>query len=394
MTTPTTTPAATGAAVRERHILRVHFHLPHEDPDLYEELIELLSTLTPLVQPLPPLAADLDISGSLRLFDCDGETLARLLQIRVMALHGIETSIGLGPNRMLASMAADATEPGELTHVPATPDAIARFLRPRRTAALPGIGPKTARTLTTHGLHHIGALADTPLLTLQRLLGTAAGRHLHERAHGVDQRPVEPGELAKSLSARHDFPRDELEPAAQQRALLALAEELGLRLRTSHQITGTLTVTVRYADRSTTSRTRTLTEPTQHSKALAAAAYDLHTQLGLQRARVRALTLRAERLAPAAAASHQLTFDPVDDRARTVETVADRLRARFGPTALMPASLAVPDRTRSPRERAAAHRRHPGGANPERKPAALRAPAPTQHTGPDTGPAQHQEPQP
>lgn len=40
-------------------------------------------------------------------------------------------------------------------------------------------------------------------------------------------------------------------------------------------------------------------------------------------------------------AAHQLSFDPVDERARRIEAVADRLRARFGPQAVMPGRLAA-----------------------------------------------------
>jgi hypothetical protein len=102
-----------------------------------------------------------------------------------------------------------------------------------------------------------------------------------------------------------------------------------------------LTLTVRYADRSTTTRTRTLREPTAHSAALADAAYALHTALGLQRARVRGLSLRAEGLTAAERAARQLTFDPADERARRLEEVADRARAKFGPRAVVPGSLAA-----------------------------------------------------
>lgn len=111
-------------------------------------------------------------------------------------------------------------------------------------------------------------------------------------------------------------------------------------MRVDEQVCRSLTLTVRYADRSTTTRTRTLREPTAHSVALVAAAYRIHDSLGLQRARVRGLSLRAEGLAPAERATRQLTFDPVDDRARRIEAVADRARARFGPRAVVPGTLA------------------------------------------------------
>jgi hypothetical protein len=67
----------------------------------------------------------------------------------------------------------------------------------------------------------------------------------------------------------------------------------------------------------------------------------MYDALGLQRARVRALALRAEGLDSAEHASHQLTFDPLDEKARRIEEVADRARAKFGPHAVMPGALAA-----------------------------------------------------
>ncbi|WP_371413894.1 DinB/UmuC family translesion DNA polymerase [Streptomyces lunaelactis] len=56
--------------------------------------------------------------------------------------------------------------------------------------------------------------------------------------------------------------------------MLALAEQLGARLRKERQVSGRLSMTVRYADRSTTVRTRRLPEPTSHTAALARTAYE------------------------------------------------------------------------------------------------------------------------
>ncbi|WP_241757427.1 hypothetical protein [Streptomyces sp. WAC00263] len=52
--------------------------------------------------------------------------------------------------------------------------------------------------------------------------------------------------------------RDCLDPAQQHRAVLGLADRLGQRLRVEQRIAGRITLTVRYADRSSATRTRTL----------------------------------------------------------------------------------------------------------------------------------------
>ncbi|MFC5155332.1 DNA polymerase Y family protein, partial [Streptomyces amakusaensis] len=240
---------------RTRVILHCHFHLPSgSDPGLYQRLLDLCADITPRVQAIPPDAAHLDLTGAGRYWNRDTAGLAAILQLRAAALHGVSTTCGAGPNRMIASMAAAVTPPGTLTVV--EPHTVTAWLRPRPTAALHGVGPKTARALTRHGLHTIGDLADTPLPTLTRLLGTTTGRALHTRAHGQDPRPVQSEPTAQSLSAEHRFDRDTLTPGEHRRALLELAADLGGRLRDAGQAADGLTLTVRYADRTTTTRTR------------------------------------------------------------------------------------------------------------------------------------------
>ncbi|GAA0624027.1 hypothetical protein GCM10010394_63460 [Streptomyces crystallinus] len=327
-------------------ILCVRFHAPSGgNTDAGEgceaalpALLAVLGGLTPVVQALPPDAALVDVRGAERYFGWNAAQLASVIRVRALALRGVDCTIGAGPNPMLARMAAKGARPGATLLLP--PEEVPRFLADKPVAALDGVGPATARTLCSYGLDSIGRLAAAPLATLQRIVGARAGRELHERALGIDRTPVVPNAAARSLGAERSFPRDELDPDRRRRALLSLTEELGARLRGTEQVCRSLTLTVRYADRSTTTRGRTLREPTAHSPALAELAYALHESLGLQRARVRGVSLRAEGLTPARLASRQLTFDPADDRARRIEAVADRARARFGPAAIMPGALA------------------------------------------------------
>ncbi|MFM9462782.1 DNA polymerase thumb domain-containing protein [Streptomyces scabiei] len=319
--------------------MHVHYHgLAPGDPR-YPQVLDLLATISARIQALPPDAAIADLTGAERYFERGPEDLAQLIRLRTLAWTGVPTTIGAGSSLMLAAMAAAVTEPGGITVIPDTDEAIVAFLHPRPVAALPGVGPATARTLTHHGLETVGDIARTPLATLQRLLGAAAGRQLYERAHAHDPRTVAPNALPKTTTVSHTFERDELDPDAQHRAVLTLTHQLGTRLRGDQAVARTLTLTVRYADRTTTTRTRTLPEATAHTLALTRTATELFDALGLQRARVRALTLTGE-LTDATRTAQQLTFDPDDSKARRIEAAADRARRRFGPDAVVPAALA------------------------------------------------------
>ncbi|MEU9667836.1 hypothetical protein AB0E25_20000 [Streptomyces bobili] len=320
-------------------ILCVRFQLPPPYEAALPGLLELLQEFTPVVEALPPDGALIDVRGAERYFGRGAVELASVIRVRSLALYGVDCMIGAGPGPMLARMALRDARPGVTRAV--TEDGVREFLDAKPVAALPGVGTATARTLCEYGLDTLGRVAAAPLSTLQRLVGAKAGRELHDKANGVDRGRVVPNAVSSSLATERPFDRDELDPHRHRRALLSAAEELGSRLRAVEKVCRSLTLTVRYADRSSTTRSRTLGEPTAHSADLTRTAYGLYEALGLQRARVRAIALRAEGLTPAEQASHQLTFDPVDEKARRIEEVADRARAKFGPRAVMPGALAA-----------------------------------------------------
>ncbi|WP_328745966.1 ImpB/MucB/SamB family protein [Streptomyces sp. NBC_00285] len=322
---------------RRRYIAHLHLHAALTE-DRYADIIELMSGVTPHVQTVPPNAVQLDLTSALRYFELSPYDVVQLAKLRLKALYDIDSSAGLAGNRMLAAMAADASAPGDTTWIPA--GQAADWLYPRPVTALPGIGRTTSEALGKYGLHTIGQVVDLPAGTLPRLLGAGPARLLAERARGHDPRPVAPSEPAAHLVADLALERDCLDPAQHHRAVLGLADQIGQRLRGERQITSRLTLTVRYADGSSTTRTRALPEPTDHSSVLVTAALGLLNALGLQRARVRAFVIRADALLPADSAYRQLSLDPGDDRARAAEAAADRARRRFGPAAIRPATLA------------------------------------------------------
>lgn len=222
---------------RQRHIAHLHLHAALSE-DQYDDVIELVSGVTPHVQAIPPNAVQLDLTSALRYFDLSPYDLVQMAKLRLKGLYDIDSSAGLAGNRMLAAMAADASAPGDTTWVPS--GQAAAWLYPRPVTALPGIGRATAATLDKYGLHTIGQVADVPAATLQRLLGVGPARLLAERAQGRDPRPVTPLAPARHLLADLVLDRDCLDPALHHRAVLGLADRIGQRLRGERQVTGRL----------------------------------------------------------------------------------------------------------------------------------------------------------
>lgn len=316
--------------------------------DTYRELFTVLGDITPVVQALPPDSALLELAGAIRYFRQSPAQLADLLQTRLAARYGLRTTGGIGPNRMLATMAADAATPGTVTVLDDDPVEQSGFLRTRPVRELPGVGPALERSLAKYGIQRVGDLADLPVSTLQRIAGASTGRLVDERAHGVDRRAVTPAGPPVTITSGHRFDHDVLDHEQVRRALLAAANDLGTRLRAAGQTTRTVELQVTYADRSATTRSRTLREPTAHTPMIRDVLYSAFASLGLQRARIRAVTARTGNLAAATGAAVQLTFDRPTESRRALEPVLDRAAGRFGYAATAPAALAAtkarPDR--------------------------------------------------
>jgi DNA polymerase-4 len=305
----------------------------------YRQLLALIEGTTPVVQALPPAAVVANVAGAVRYFAATPYELAQRIRLQAAALLGIDVRIGVAATWSLAAMASARTGHGGIRLIADTPQAVAGFLNPLPVDALYGIGPQQAGSLSRFGLHTIGALADTPLATVQRILGGRAGRTLHDRARGIDPRPVIPAGLPASITEQRLLDHDVLDPDRLRTELLDAAVAVGDRLRRRHQVARSLTVGVAFADGSRIERSRTLREATAHTADLRTVATSMFNALGLQRARVRGLTLRAEQLADAAGAPQQITLDHARENQLRLEPVIDNLNARFGQHAVVPASL-------------------------------------------------------
>jgi DNA polymerase-4 len=107
---------------------------------------------------------------------------------------------------------------------------------------------------------------------------------------------------------------------------------------------------VRFADFTTITRSRTLTEYTDVAQTVYGTARELYRALGLDRARLRLVGVRVEGLAEVAGSHRQLALDERPQGWREAEQAVDRASARFGAGSVRPASL-VPDAELSPHAR-------------------------------------------
>lgn len=186
---------------------------------------------------------------------------------------GLDASVGIGPNKLVAKVASDADKPRGF--VVLTREQAAERFAPDSPRLLPGIGPKTAARLAGYGVKTIGALQRCTLAGLRERFGENHGTYLHELAHFRHESPVTTDRPLKSRSVEETFDAD-LEDLAEMESTIArqserLAETLagkGLRGRT-------IAIKVRHDDFSTITRARTIPEPTAEADVISTVATEL-----------------------------------------------------------------------------------------------------------------------
>jgi DNA polymerase IV len=310
------------------------------DMALYSEVsravMALFRSISPLVEPISLDEAFIDVRGAGRRLG-DAAEIGEYIRARVYDEQGITCSVGVAPTKFVAKLASTRAKPDGMLVV--RPAEVMDFLHPLPVGALWGVGPKTEEVLLRLGLKTVGDLAHVPAKTLQRAVGAAAGGHLHELAWGRDPRRVVPDEPEKSTGHEETFSTDIDDPAVIHRELLLLSERTAARLRSGGWLARTVSIKVRFADFATITRSRTLDVPTDVGQELYDTARGLFDALGLDRARIRLVGVRAERLIDAGSAPQQLELGAREHGRREAELAVDRAARRFGAGAVRPATL-------------------------------------------------------
>ena len=110
----------------------------------------------------------------------------------------ITFSVGVGPNKLVAKIAADSQKPDGLTIV--KPEEVERFLSPLPVNRLVGVGRKIAAKMGELGVKTIGDLARYNTQKLMEIFGKNLGVYFHNAANGVDNESVQETGEAESIS--------------------------------------------------------------------------------------------------------------------------------------------------------------------------------------------------
>ena len=312
-------------------------------------VFEIFRSFTPHVESISLDEAFLDVTGSVRLFG-DGVAMAHRIRAEVAGRTQLTCSVGVAANMFLAKMASVEAKPKAGPHgvdpgpgvFEVCPGDEIDYLHPLPVRRLWGVGPATHERLIRLGVTTIGDLVAVSPVALRGVVGPTAATRLLELANGIDDRRVDSARPVKSVSHEETFAHDLHGRDDLRTELARLADGVASRLRADGLAARTISLKVRDATFRTITRARTLPRPVDSATAIADTVYALLDKAAPSGG-VRLLGVAASKFAEPA---EQLQLDGLADEPTALWSDAskaiDRVRGRFGGTAIGPASALAP----------------------------------------------------
>lgn len=229
------------------------------------------------VEPAGLDAAYLDLRGT----DEPPEVIADRLRKAVAEGLRLPLRLGAAPLKFVAKIAAEESSLEGFLLIPQRE--VRHFLDPLEVGRLPGVGPRTVDKLASLKVETVGALKRLPRADLEAELGNH-GLTILGYAEGQDVGTLRAAPHPRSISQESTLPAAELEREALEERLGGLAKDLERSLALEGLAAKRLVLKVRYDDRQTTTRSRTLEHPIDQAAELLRLAAELldRTQVGLR----------------------------------------------------------------------------------------------------------------
>jgi DNA polymerase IV (DinB-like DNA polymerase) len=183
--------------------------LPVDHPfykEISEKIMEILRRHADRFEQVGIDEAYMDVTQRTKTNYYQAKELAETIKHEVLTQQKLTCSIGVGPNKLVAKIAADIQKPDGLTLI--RPQEVKSFLATLPVRRLVGVGKKTETKLETFGIRTVGHLARFDVQRLIEIFGKKLGTYFHNASMGVDDEPVderiEPESLSRISTLRED----------------------------------------------------------------------------------------------------------------------------------------------------------------------------------------------
>jgi DNA polymerase-4 len=282
----------------------------------------------------------LDVTGTLKQRAGGGRAVADDIRKSVMAELRLTVSVGVSFCKVFAKLGSDLNKPDGVSVI--TRENFKELLYPLPIRSMLFVGGATERALAAIGVSTIGQLAALGEDVLTARLGKH-GAVLHRYALGLDNSPVlraDEQEDIKSVGNSMTFRRDLVSMEDIRLGLRTLSETVGYRLRKHGKKCLGVQVSIKNPQLAVIDRQVRLDLPTNLSKTLFETAVSIVERFWEIGKPIRLLTVTAISLTDEDNGGQLSLFDDAPDTARqeALERSLDKLRRRYGKTAVISAS--------------------------------------------------------
>ena len=222
------------------------------------DIREIFYEYTDVVEPLSLDEAFLDVTNNHKGVT-SATLIAREIKKKIYNRTGkLTASAGVSFNKFIAKVASDMNKPDGITVI--TPAAADAFIDQLPIRKFFGVGKVTEEKMLNLGIKTGADLKNFKREELIQLFGKS-GSYFYNIAHGMDNRPVEPNRIRKSIGKETTL----LEDIDDMDQMLEILQDIAVKLENSllkrHAKGRTITLKVKYFDFQSITRSVTVDKP-------------------------------------------------------------------------------------------------------------------------------------
>ncbi len=264
--------------------------------EVYREISEQIRIIfngyTDLVEPLALDEAYLDVSVNKREIN-SATAIAREIKQAILKKTQLTASAGVSVNKFLAKIASGMNKPDGLTII--QPKVAEPFIEALPIEAFYGVGRATAAKMQELGIRTGADLKQRSERELRHHFGKV-GLFYYRIARGIDERPVNPNRIRKSIGAETSFDPDLEGRETIVQKLEAIAQKVQQRSERNGARGRTITLKVKFADYRQITRSRTLLDYVPNEGQILGIAKELLKGVEVEAQKVRLLGITLSNL--------------------------------------------------------------------------------------------------
>lgn len=222
--------------------------------EVSKQIREIFHEYTDLVEPLSLDEAYLDVTYNKMNIDFAMD-VAWEIKLKIKERTGLVASAGISYNKFLAKIASDYNKPDGYYII--TPKKALSFMEKLPIEKFFGIGKVTAEKMKARNIIYGLNLKKQSLADLTKWYGKA-GKYYYNVVRGIDNRPVNPDRIRKSVGAERTFETDYYDIEELKTQLSRVSEILIERVNKSKKKGKTITLKIKYSDFNQITRSKTL----------------------------------------------------------------------------------------------------------------------------------------